>query len=40
VNDKAIILKSLKSHFAFSSLIEDAVLKDMLLEKFKLCKVL
>jgi hypothetical protein len=27
VNDKAIILKGLKSHFTFSSLIEDNVLK-------------
>jgi cGMP-dependent protein kinase 1 len=38
-NDKALILKSLKTHFTFSSLIEDKEIKDILLDKFKLCKV-
>ena len=38
-NDKFCILKSLKTHFTFSSLIEDKEIKDLLLEKFKLCKV-
>lgn len=40
MNDKSIILKSLKSHFTFSALIEDPDLKEILLDKFKLCKVL
>jgi len=38
-NDKALILKSLKTHFTFSTLIEDKEIKDLLLEKFRLCKV-
>ena len=38
-NDKALILKSLKTHFTFSSLIENKEIKELLLEKFKLCKV-
>ena len=32
-------MKSLKTHFTFSSLIEDKEIKELLLEKFKLCKV-
>lgn len=39
VNDKAMILKSLRTHFTFSALIEDKEIKEILLEKFKLCKV-
>jgi hypothetical protein len=39
INDKALILKSLKTHFTFSSLIENKEIKELLLEKFKLCKV-
>jgi hypothetical protein len=38
-NDKALILKSLKTHFTFSTLIEDKEIKEILLDKFKLCKV-
>lgn len=38
-HDKAVILRSLKHHFTFSSLIEDKEIKEILLEKFKLCKV-
>ena len=37
--DKALILRSLKHHFTFSSLIEDKEIKEMLLDKFRLCKV-
>ena len=37
--DKALILKSLKSHFTLSSLIEDKMLQETLLEKFKMCKI-
>ena len=37
--DKALILRSLKHHFTFSSLIEDKEIKELLLDKFKLCKV-
>jgi len=39
INDKYLILKSLKNHFTFSSLIEDKEIKDLLLDKFRLCKV-
>ena len=39
-SDKALILKSLKNHFTFTNLIEDKELRELLLEKFKLCKVL
>ena len=38
-NDKHCILKSLKTHFTFSSLIEDKEIKEILLDKFRLCKV-
>ena len=38
-SDKFCILKSLKTHFTFSSLIEDKEIKELLLDKFKLCKV-
>lgn len=38
-NDKYCILKSLKTHFTFSSLIEDKEIKEILLDKFRLCKV-
>ena len=37
--DKALILKSLKSHFTLSSLIEDKLLQEALLEKFNMCKI-
>lgn len=37
--DKEAILKSLKSHFTFSALIEDREIKETLLEKFRLCRV-
>lgn len=30
-NDKALILKSLRTHFTFSTLIEDKEIKDLLL---------
>ena len=39
INDKALILESLKHHFTFSSLIEDKEIKELLLDKFRLCKV-
>lgn len=39
-SDKALILKSLKNHFTFTNLIEDKELRELLLDKFKLCKVL
>ena len=39
-NDKALILKSLKGHFTFTNLIEDKELRELVLAKFKLCKVL
>lgn len=38
-SDKSLILKSLRTHFTFSSLIENKEIKELLLEKFKLCKV-
>lgn len=38
--DKALILKSLKSHFTLSSLIEDRMLQETLLERFQMCKVI
>jgi len=34
-----LILKSLGSHFVFSTLIKDKIMQDLLLEKFKLCRV-
>ena len=37
--DKTLIVKSLKHHFTFSSLVEDKEIKELLLSKFKLCKV-
>jgi hypothetical protein len=37
--DKALILKSIKSHFTLSSLIEDRQLQETLLDKFQMCKV-
>ena len=38
-HDKNLIVKSLKNHFTFSSLMDDKETREMLLAKFKLCKV-
>lgn len=37
--DKTLILKSLASHFTFSSLIKDKSMQDHLLDNFRLCKI-
>lgn len=37
--DKNLISKSLATHFAFSALVEDKQLKDLLIDQFKLCRV-
>lgn len=37
--DKNLIIKSLGSHFIFSSLIKDKEMQEKLLEKFKLCHI-
>ena len=37
--DKNLISKSLGSHFIFSNLIKDKVMLELLLDKFKLCRV-
>ena len=37
--DKSLIAKSLASHFIFSSLIKDRAMQELLLDKFKLCRV-
>lgn len=39
VIDRALILKSLSSHFTFSTLIHDKDMQELLLEKFMLCRV-
>ena len=39
LTDKNQILKSLKNHFTLSSLLQSKEIKELMIEKFKLCKV-